>query len=59
MNSYGCGFYRLTGIVSDEPMLENVYTIRAPDPVEPGETRGACSIPVIFDCYWIMPLVRR
>ena len=58
MNSYGCGFYRLTNIASDHPELTNVYTIQVPEPAKPGGTRGACSIPVIKGRYWIMPVGR-
>lgn len=58
MNSYGCGFYRLTEINSAKPKLANVYTIQVPEPEKPGGTRGACSIPVIKGRYWIMPVGR-
>ena len=58
MNSYGCGFYRLTDIASPNPKLSNVYTIQVPEPEKPGGTRGACSIPVIKGHYWIMPVGR-
>lgn len=57
MNSYGCGLYRLTGIGSDTPALVNVYTFAAPPPVA-GKVGGACSIPVVRDHYWIMPVGR-
>jgi hypothetical protein len=58
MNSYGCGFYRLTEVASSEPKLTNVYTIQVPEPEKPGGTRGACSIPVIKGHFWIMPVGR-
>jgi hypothetical protein len=45
MNSFGCGFSRLSGIASGTPTLENVYTIQTPEPPKPTATRGACSIP--------------
>ncbi|HEU0098056.1 MAG TPA: hypothetical protein VFQ67_04700 [Allosphingosinicella sp.] len=58
MNSFGCGFYRLSGIASAKPRLDNVYTIQTPEPPKPGATRGACSIPTIVGKYWIMPVGR-
>jgi hypothetical protein len=58
MNSYGCGFYRLTGISSDEPRLENVYTIQVPDPPRPDAVRGACSVPTVVGNHWVMPVGR-
>ena len=58
MNSYGCGFYRLTDVGSPEPKLHNVYTVQVPEPEKSGGTRGACSIPVIKGHYWIMPVGR-
>lgn len=58
MNAYGCGFYRLTGIASDQPRLAHVHTIHVPEPKDASDTRGACSIPVIVGHYWIMPVGR-
>jgi hypothetical protein len=58
LNSYGCGFYRLTNIASDKPTLVNTYTIQVPEPATAGDVRGACSIPVIVGNYWIMPVGR-
>jgi hypothetical protein len=58
MNSFGCGFYRLSGIGSDRPKLDNVYTIQTPEPPRPEATRGACSIPTVIDNYWLMPVGR-
>lgn len=58
LNSYGCGFYRLSDIASDSPVLTNVYTLQVPEPTEPDSIRGACSIPVVIDKYWIMPVGR-
>jgi hypothetical protein len=58
MNSFGCGFYRLTGIASGRPQLDNVYTIQAPDAPQPGRVRGACSIPSVVGKHWIMPVGR-
>ena len=58
MNSFGCGFYRLSKIASGHPRLDNVYTIQTPEPPRPGSSRGACSIPTIVDNYWVMPVGR-
>jgi hypothetical protein len=58
MNSFGCGFYRLTGIASTKPQLDNVYTIQAPDAPQPGRVRGACSVPTVVGRHWIMPVGR-
>ncbi len=58
MNSFGCGFYRLSGIASERPRLDNVYTIQTPEPPRPDATRGACSIPTIVGQYWVMPVGR-
>ncbi len=58
MNSFGCGFYRLSDIASDRPKLDNVYTIQTPEPPKPESTRGACSIPSIIAKYWVMPVGR-
>jgi hypothetical protein len=58
MNSFGCGFYRLSEIASDKPKLDNVYTIQTPEPPRPDASRGACSIPTIVGKYWIMPVGR-
>lgn len=52
MNAYGCGFYRLTGIDSPKPKLENVYTISIPSSAHSGQ----CAVPVIVGHYWIMPV---
>ncbi len=58
MNSYGCAFSRLSAIATETPRLDNVYTIRVPDPPKPDATRGACSIPTIVGKHWIMPVGR-
>jgi hypothetical protein len=58
MNSFGCGFYRLSAIASEQPRLDNVYTIQTPEPARPDATRGACSIPTVVGKYWIMPVGR-
>jgi hypothetical protein len=58
MNSFGCGFYRLTRIASDGPRLDHVYTIQTPEPPRPDASRGACSIPTLIGHHWIMPVGR-
>jgi hypothetical protein len=58
MNAYGCGFFRLTGIATDVPKLEHVYTIQVPDPEKATDTRGACGIPVVIGRHWVMPVGR-
>jgi hypothetical protein len=58
MNSFGCGFYRLSRIASGQPRLDNVYTIQTPEPPRPDASRGACSIPTIVGNYWVMPVGR-
>jgi hypothetical protein len=58
MNAYGCGFFRLTGIASDQPRLDNVYTIQVPEPPRAGAVRGACSVPTVVGRHWIMPVGR-
>jgi hypothetical protein len=58
MNSFGCGFYRLSGIASGSPQLDNVYTIQAPEAPQPGRVRGACAIPTVVGKHWIMPVGR-
>jgi hypothetical protein len=54
-NAYGCAFYRLTNIGSDNPRLDTVFTLETPEAPSPDRIRGACGIPVIFDHYWLMP----
>ncbi len=54
-NAYGCAFYRLSDIDSDNPVLETVFTLEtlaAPD----GHIRGSCGIPILFGNYWLMPV---
>jgi hypothetical protein len=57
-NAYGCAFYRLTAIGSDNPRLDNVSTLETAEaPREPpGRIRGSCGIPVVFENYWLMPV---
>lgn len=55
LNSYMCGFYRLTDIDSAAPRLTHVYDIQGRGP-EPLRTRVGCSVPVVVGRYWIMPV---
>ena len=55
MNTYMCGFYRLTGIASDEPRLAHGYDIQGREP-EWMKTRVGCSVPVVIGRHWIMPV---
>ncbi len=55
-NAYGCAFYRLSDIGSDDPRLDTVLTLDTPPAPQPGWIRGSCGIPVVFDNYWIMPV---
>jgi hypothetical protein len=55
MNSYMCGFYRLTDIASDEPRLSHVYDIQGRD-LTTTNTRVGCSVPVVIGNHWIMPV---
>jgi len=55
-NAYGCAFYRLSAIGSDNPRLDQVFTLETPEHPKPGWIRGACGVPVVFDNYWIQPV---
>jgi hypothetical protein len=50
LNAYGCGFYRVTDLASDNPVIENVYTIE----VSQDAGLGACGIPIYTGNYWVM-----
>lgn len=55
INSYMCGFYRLTDITSNEPRLTHVYDIQGRD-LTTTSTRVGCSVPVVVGDHWIMPV---
>lgn len=52
LNTYGCGFYRVTELDSETPVITNVYTLD----VSPESMIGGCSIPVVKDRFWLMPM---
>lgn len=56
LNTFGCGFYRVTGIAT-RPEIHNVYTIDPGSHVPEGK-RAACGIPVIAGRYWVMAVGR-
>ncbi|HEV2150354.1 MAG TPA: hypothetical protein VGR37_23340 [Longimicrobiaceae bacterium] len=47
LNSYGCGFYRVTGMETPEPEIENVYTI-------PESDGSGCGVPAVVGRFWVM-----
>ena len=55
LNSYMCGFYRLTDLASDSPKIAHVYDIQGRDPADPA-SRVGCSVPVVIGNHWIMPV---
>ncbi len=56
-NAYGCAFYRLSDLDSDNPILDTVFTLETPEaPPGSGHIRGSCGIPIVFGNYWIMPV---
>ena len=56
LNSYGCAFYRMTNVGDDSPNLETVLTLDTPEPIEEGQIRGSCGIPIVFGDHWLMPV---
>jgi len=56
-NSYGCTFYRLSEIGSENPRLDTFFALETPPPAPgPGSIRGSCGIPVVFGHFWINPV---
>jgi hypothetical protein len=55
LNSYMCGFYRLTELSSDSPKIAHVYDIQGRDPANISGRVG-CSVPVVIGNHWIMPV---
>lgn len=58
LNSYGCGFYRVTGIGEEQPKIENVYTIDVPATRVADSTMAACGVPVVVGRFWVMSVGR-
>ena len=55
LNAYGCAFYRLSDIGSDNPRLDTVFALDSPEVSGPEHIRGSCGIPIVFEHYWLMP----
>ena len=55
VNSYGCAFYHLTGIGTDQPSLKMVHALKTKPAHKPGQIRGACGIPVRVGQFWVQP----
>ena len=51
VNTYRCGFYRLTGLETLAPSAEFVLSEQPPT----GPVNG-CSVPVVVGHYWVMPI---
>ena len=59
LNSYGCNFYHLTGIASDAPSLDLVYSIATDEAKDPAQIRGACGIPLLIGDFWVQPIGKK
>ena len=55
INSYGCAFYRLTGVSSPNPQIAHVYDIHGSDPAKQSRRIG-CSVPILIGKHWLMPV---
>jgi len=49
LNTYNCGFYRITGLETEAPRVELVLAMHHPE-------RLGCSVPVVLGRYWVMPI---
>ncbi len=49
LNTYTCGFFRITGIETEAPKVEMVYSMRKP-------VRFGCSVPILAGKFWVMPI---
>jgi hypothetical protein len=49
LNTYNCGFYRITDLDQAEPRIELVLSMREP-------RRIGCSVPVLAGDFWVMPI---
>ena len=48
MNTYYCGFYRLSGIETEQPRLDLVHALHEPH-------AEGCAVAVVMGHYWIVP----
>lgn len=48
VNTFSCGVFRLTGLMTDAPRAEAVFLAPFRDP-------GYCAVPVVLGNYWIQP----
>ena len=55
LNTYGCGFYRVTGVETTAPQIANVHTI---DVRATGKSLAACGVPAVVGRFWVMPVGR-
>ena len=55
LNTYGCGFYRVTGMETAAPRIANVHTI---DVRAAGDSLGACGVPALVGRFWVMSVGR-
>jgi len=56
LNSYGCNFYHLTEIETDDPQLDLVFSVETDPADDPMNIRGACGIPLLIGKFWIQPI---
>ncbi len=58
-NSYGCNFYHLSAIESDEPQLDLVFSVETDPADDPAKIRGACGVPVLVGQFWVQPIGKK
>ena len=59
LNSYGCNFYHLTGIETEAPKVDLVYSIDTDPSEDPTQIRGACGVPLLIGKYWVQPVGKK
>jgi len=59
LNSYGCNFYHLTDIETDNPQLDLVFSVATDPADDPAKIRGACGIPLLIGQFWIQPIGKK
>lgn len=59
LNSYGCNFYHLTGIETDNPKVGLVFSVETDPADDPSKIRGACGIPLLIGQYWVQPIGKK